>query len=43
VVAEVHAEHADGVAGVFEAAGLRRVAVDDDIAGRPRIASARRP
>jgi release factor glutamine methyltransferase len=43
VVAEVHAEHAGGVADVFEAAGLSRVAVDDDIAGRPRIAAGRCP
>lgn len=43
VVLETHADYAAAAADVLRRAGLRDVAVDDDLSGRPRILTARVP
>lgn len=43
VVLEAHADYADAAATVLRRAGLRDVAVEEDLSGRPRILTARGP
>lgn len=43
VVFETHAQYGEAVGGLLEAAGFEAVTVAADLAGWPRIASARRP
>ena len=43
VVLEAHADYADAAADVLRRAGLRDVAVEEDLSGRPRILTARVP